>query len=108
MLHILEKLKPEKTVGVDNIHPKYLRKVRPAMPDPLLRIWEPFVDEKNAKGTSIFKKRLISACSNYRPLDLTSQICKVFELIIRSVLINYLQNLNLIKDSQHGFLSGRS
>ena len=46
--------------------------------------------------------------ANYRPLSLTSHIMKVFEKVIKMHLIKHLQDNDLIKQNQHGFVSGRS
>jgi hypothetical protein len=56
----------------------------------------------------IFKKGSRSACANYRPISLTCTLCKVFERIIKSNLLLYLIDNNLLKDTQHGFLPRRS
>ena len=115
VLDILDKLKPDKAAVVGNIHPKYLREARLALVDPLCIIFRKFLDEgfvpsdwRRANVTPVFKKGPKSSCGNYRPISLTSQICKVFELMIRAVVVNHLEKFNLIRDSQHGFLSGRS
>ena len=46
--------------------------------------------------------------SNYRPVSLTVNICKVFESIIRDEMIKHLEEYALIKDSQHGFIRNKS
>jgi len=40
---------------------------------------------------------------NYRPVSLTSQICKIVESMLRHKLVSHLDKHNLIQDSQHGF-----
>jgi len=45
--------------------------------------------------------------TNYRPISLTSQLCKVFETLVRDQFI-FLEFNELIKDSQHGFRKGSS
>ena len=45
--------------------------------------------------------------TNYRPISLTSQLCKVFETVVRDQFI-FLESNELIKDSQHGFRKGSS
>jgi len=47
-------------------------------------------------------------CSSYRPVCLTSIVCKIFEHIIHSRMLNYLIHNNLISCAQHGFLPKRS
>ena len=46
--------------------------------------------------------------ANYRPVSLASHIMKVFERVIKMHLIKHLQENDLIKQNQHGFVSGRS
>ena len=45
---------------------------------------------------------------NYRPVSLTSVICKVLETIIRDHMMDFLIKHKLINPSQHGFLKARS
>ena len=58
--------------------------------------------------TPIYKKGNRGKAANYRPVSLTSQICKVIESIIRDAIVQHLEHNNLIYNSQHGFRSGRS
>ena len=46
--------------------------------------------------------------ANYRPIALTSQLIKLFEKVIRNKLVSYLDEGNLLNQSQHGFRHGRS
>ena len=46
--------------------------------------------------------------SNYRPVALTSAICKVMEKILCSAIMSFLMRNNLISPQQHGFVHGRS
>jgi len=45
---------------------------------------------------------------NYRPVSLTSQVCKIFETIICDAMVRHLEENSLLIDSQHGFRKGRS
>ena len=45
---------------------------------------------------------------NYRPISLTSQVCEVFERIIKEETVNYFEINNLMGPSQHGFLKNTS
>ena len=49
-----------------------------------------------------------SSVENYRPVSLTSQVCKLFEVIIRDTIVHHLDSKQLIANSQHGFRKGRS
>jgi hypothetical protein len=46
--------------------------------------------------------------SNYRPISLTSILCKVMEQIIRDVLIDYMEENCFFTKHQHGFRKGHS
>ena len=46
--------------------------------------------------------------ANYRPISLTSVVCKVLEHFIRESIIKHLINTNQLSNEQHGFLPGKS
>ena len=56
----------------------------------------------------MFKKGKRSEPGNYRPVSLTSILCKILESMIKDKIVEHLQVFNLINDSQHGFMKGRS
>ena len=58
--------------------------------------------------TPIFKKGTKGDPANYRPVSLTSIPCKIFESILKDDIMSHLIENGLIKDSQHGFMTGRS
>ena len=57
-----------------------------------------------------YTKKGKNIAENYRPVSLTSQCCKLMESIklIRDEIVQYLEANQLLKDSQHGFRTGRS
>ena len=65
-------------------------------------------DWRTANVTPLFKKGNRSQAENYRPVSLTSQICKVAESILRNELVQHLESNKLLHNSQHGFRSGYS
>lgn len=54
------------------------------------------------------KKGNRSFVNNYRPIALTSILCKTMENIIADKLTSYLHSNNLISKVQHGFIKNRS
>ena len=46
--------------------------------------------------------------SNYRPVSLTSVVCKVLEHIVHSNIMSHYDRWNILCDSQHGFRKRRS
>ena len=65
-------------------------------------------DWKIAHVTPLFKKGSKCECKNYRPVSLTSILCKILESIIKDSIHEHLIKYNLIKNSQHGFRRGKS
>ena len=63
---------------------------------------------KSANVTPIHKKGDKTDPSNYRPVSLTSQVCKVLESIIVDKVTKHLTDNDLLNDAQHGFRAGRS
>ena len=58
--------------------------------------------------TTISKNGNRSQVENYRPVSLTSPICKVFELNIRDAIVSHLDSNGQISSTQHGFRQGGS
>ena len=63
---------------------------------------------ETANVSSVYKKSSRGQVDNYRPVSLTSQVCKILESIIRDAVVEHLVKNKLIKSSQHGFLKNRS
>ena len=56
-------------------------------------------DWKLANVTPIFKKGKKSSVSNYRPVSLTVNLCKVIESILRDNMTEHVQRHSVIKSS---------
>ena len=52
----------------------------------------------------LFKKGSRNKSDNYRPVSVTSVICKLLERLIKDHLVDFLVKSKLINPSQHGFL----
>ena len=65
-------------------------------------------DWRRANITPIFKKGCRSDPLNYRPISLTSSVCKVMERIMRKHVIHHLEETGFLNKNQHGFRSGMS
>ena len=63
---------------------------------------------RNAIVTPIFKKGRTNTPSNYRPISLTSVVCRLMESIIHMYISIHLRENNLLSTLQHGFISKRS
>ena len=58
-------------------------------------------DWKKADVSATFKKGDKENSGNYRPISLTSQVCKVFEFMLRDSIVGHLNENKLIHDSQN-------
>ena len=56
----------------------------------------------------IFKKVSRYDPNHYRPVSLTSQVCKILEFFVSSSITEFLALNGLISQQQHGFVKGRS
>jgi len=111
----LDKLRIDKAAGADGLSPRLLLEIKREISYPLFILFRKSLDDasvpddwKCANVCPIFKKGNRNLAENYRPVSLTSQICKIFEAVIRDALVHHLEDKCLIKDSQHGFRKGYS
>ena len=102
VLEKLENLKVDKSPGGDNIHPKLLYELRGALAEPIAKLYnfslstgEVPTDWKEATITALFKKGNRSEPGNYRPVSLTSIVCKILESIIKESIVVHLNTFNL-------------
>jgi hypothetical protein len=65
-------------------------------------------DWKKANITAIHKKGDRKKPGNYRPVSLTSIVCKLMEQLVKENILQHMIDNVLICNEQHGFLSGRS
>ena len=115
VMKALDKINGNKTPGPDCIAPRVLKETKLQVCKPLSIIFNKSLnsgkipnDWKLANVTPIQKKGDKSLPSNYRPISLTSVVCKLMESIIRDQLVTFLEENNLVKNSQHGFRNKRS
>ena len=58
--------------------------------------------------TFINNRTFIDKPENYRPVSLTSVVCKLLKTLVRDHMVEFLVKHNLINTSPHGFLTARS
>ncbi len=56
----------------------------------------------------VFKKGDPEDPGNYRPVSLTSIVCKLMETALKGAILNHLQQTAALSAAQHGFISHRS
>ena len=112
---LLSNIKPHTAAGPDKLPAQLLRMGASELAPVFTLLFQATlvqgripVEWKSAHVTPIFKKGDKSNPSNYRPISLTSIVCKVMEHIIHSQIINHLDNHNLLTSRQFGFRKARS
>ena len=111
----LFQLREDKASGADELSPRFLLSIAGELVGPLTIIFRKSLasgivpdDWRTANVAPVFKKGKRSLFENYRPISLTSQICKIFETVVRDAVVKHLESHNLIRESQHGFRRGHS
>ena len=111
----IKKMKDNKSSGVDGIPPKLLKEIVEQISTPLAQVFNLSIEEgvvpsewKEANITPLFKKDSRNKPENYRPVSLTSVVCKLLETLIRDHMVKFLVKHQLINTYQHGFLKARS
>ena len=112
---LLRILKVDKSPGPDQMQPKYLSLIAPTIAKPLAKIFQKSIEDralprawKRARVSAIYKKGKKSHPGNYRPVSLTSIICKVMESLVREHIIKFMQDNKLFSSNQYDFITGRS
>ena len=105
-----------KSPGVDGISPKILKETLEQISTPLAHVFSMSLKEgivpfewMEANIIPLFKKGSRNKSVNYRPVSLTSVICKLLKTIIMDhMMMDFLIKHKLINPSQHGFLKAKS
>lgn len=112
---VLANLQVDKAPGPDGISPLILSQASYVLARPICIIFKRSLqsgevpDEwRQAVVTPIYKKGCRSDASNYRPVSLTSIVCKCMERLVRDRIMAHLQANKLICKEQHGFVPRRS
>ena len=111
----LEKLNVNGAPGPDSVFPRVVVNLKDYLAVPLTIIFNKSLKEgvvpedwRLANVTPIFKKGSKADAANYRPVSLTSVICRVLESLIRDVIVDHLVRHKLLYNTQHGFVPRRS
>ena len=112
---LLEKVNPNKASGPDNIPNRFLKQCASQLTPILQTLLQKSLDTgelptdwRDANISSIYKKGDKHLPENYRPVSLTSVICKILEHIICRHLLKHLESNKILTNLNHGFRSGYS
>lgn len=102
--------------GMDNLHYELLKHVSDALLDELLSLMNDIWRQgrlpkswKHAVVIPVLKPgKDPSSPSSYRPIALTSVLCKVMERMVTDRLVHFLESKGALAEYQSGFRKGRS
>ena len=110
----LMQLKSGKSPGPDGWHPHFLKELADFIDKPLSILFQKSLDEAilsvrwlEATITAVHKKGPKDILGNYRPISLTSVICKTLESLVRDELVKHMLQHELFAKNQHGFIPKR-
>ena len=112
----MAKLGDTKAPGTDGMGSSFVKNLVGGIEMPLVMMFKRSLETgqvpeqwKEANVTAIYKRKG-QRCDpgNYRPVSLTSQVGKLFDRIVRDYLVGFLEENELLQDSQHGFRTRRS
>ena len=115
ILSAIKEIKLDAACGPDGIPTILLKSCAEELCSPIKLIWEESLNTgtvpdfyKHAYVSPLYKKGNRAEAVNYRPVSLTSHIVKVYERVLRKVMVQYIEDNNILSEKQHGFRSGRS
>ena len=115
VLKLLKDVKPHKATGPDNIPGRFLKEAAEELAPGLAHLFQISIDNgkipldwKSALVSPVFKKGDRSSPSNYKPILLTSIVCKTLGHVIHSSVISHFERNNILTDCGHGFRERRS
>ena len=98
-----------------SVHPRILKEVSNEIAYPILLIFQSSFSNSNipelwklANVSPIHKKGAKNEKENYRPICLTSIVCRIMEKIIKEAVVNHFLPNELFSPHQYGFRQFRS
>ena len=115
VINKLNSLNVSKSQGPDGVHGKLVMELTEEIAPSLVNLFRASLetgvipqDFRDATVVPLHKKGGRDKAENYRPISLTSIVGKMLESIVKDNIVRFLDENRLIRDSQHGFTSGRS
>jgi hypothetical protein len=115
LINAIDEISNTSSSGPDGVPAILLKKCKTSISRPLYILYRDCLDMgitptdlRLSHIIPIFKGGHQGLAADYRPISLTSHICKIFEKVIRNHLASFLQTNNLYNPNQHGFRKGRS
>nr|XP_054757211.1 cylicin-1-like [Lytechinus pictus] len=112
---LLHDLNPHKASGPDMIPARLLKELALELTPIFVHFYQASLNQgtipedwKKGNIVPVFKKGDRSLPENYRPVSLTSIVCKTLEHIVCSSFMKHLDLHHTLSDAQHGFRKRRS
>ena len=110
LIKYIQRLKPNKFTWPDGIHPKIPKELTTVIVKPLCMLFQTSLSEgylpchwKISNISPIYKNGPKTETGNYRPVCLTSIICKVMKSFLRDKVLRLMRGNDLPSEHQHGF-----
>ena len=111
----LKNIKPHKAAGPDDIPLMLQMEAAEEIAPAITQRFKAFLNQGNTPSTwrmahvvPLFKKGSKSDVGNYRPISLSSVLCKLCEHNRHSTILTHLTNHKILSDAQHGIRKRRS
>lgn len=115
VVNIITNLKCESAPGWDNIPTKFIKLCKFLLAPVISHLTNLCFQSgtfpsplKKSLVTPVYKSGRRDDVNNYRPISVLTVISKIVEKIINTRLINYLNKLNILSNSQYGFRQKKS
>jgi hypothetical protein len=112
---LLNSLNIKKAPGPDGIHPLVLQRLAPVLAVPIAELINKSLQSgiipvawKEATVKPFYKGGDKQQPINYRPVSLTSVVCKLMERWVKELFCKQLDNLGIMAVQQHGFTKKKS
>ena len=112
---VIQSLNVNKTEGPNSIPTNFLKLLSPTCSEILSSIFNSCISSgiypsclKTARVIPVFKKESPLEIGNYRPISLLSNINKIFEKLLHSRLVSFLEKYSCLYSLQFGFRKGLS
>jgi hypothetical protein len=97
ILKLLQNLDVNKSCGPDGLHPNMLKELSATISKPITIIFNSSMCQclvpqlwKEGNITALFKKEDKAEPGNYRPVSLTSVVCKTMEKLVREIIVKHM------------------
>lgn len=115
VFNAINNLKNTNSFDYFGLNTKIIKSINDIITEPLTVLFNMCVSHgvfpdilKIAKVIPLFKKGDASLPGNYRPISIIPILGKIFEVLIKNRLVEYLNAIKFISEEQYGFQKGKS